>query len=98
MAVQKGGVNGSPVKVGVCMNITLSLDENIVRKARKVAIDRNTTLTGMVRKFLEETARSDEMERKRAVLTLRETFSKYGRDMGQRSWRREALHDRPALS
>jgi hypothetical protein len=76
------------------MNITLSIDEETVRKARKVAIDRNTTLTGMVRDFLREAARCEETERRRAVFVLRKTFSKYGRDMGERTWRREDIHER----
>ena len=31
------------------MNITLSIDEEIVKKVRKIAVDKDTTLTAMVR-------------------------------------------------
>ena len=31
------------------MNITLSVSDEIVRQVRKIAVDRNTTLTAMVR-------------------------------------------------
>jgi hypothetical protein len=34
-------------------NITLSVDEQIVKKVRKIAIDQNTTLTAMVREYLQ---------------------------------------------
>ena len=33
-------------------NITLSVDEEIIKKVRKIAVDKNTTLTEMVREFL----------------------------------------------
>jgi hypothetical protein len=35
------------------MNITLSLDEKTVKEVRKIAIERDTTLTGLVREYLE---------------------------------------------
>lgn len=38
------------------MNITLSVDEEIVKKVRKMAIDRDTTLTAMVRDYLTSVA------------------------------------------
>ena len=34
------------------MNITLNIDEEIVKKVRKIAIDKDTTLTAMVRNYL----------------------------------------------
>ena len=41
------------------MNITLSIDEDIMKKVRKIAIDKNTTLTAMVRDYLATVAKSD---------------------------------------
>jgi hypothetical protein len=38
------------------MNITLSLDEDLVKMVRKIAVDRDTTLTGLVREYLEKLA------------------------------------------
>ena len=35
------------------MNITLSVSDEVVRQVRKIAVDRNTTLTAMVREYLE---------------------------------------------
>jgi hypothetical protein len=31
------------------MNVTLSLDDDLVREVRKIAVERDTTLTGLVR-------------------------------------------------
>ena len=48
------------------MNITLSIDEGIVKKVRKIAIDKDTTLTAMVRDYLTAVASSDAAARKAA--------------------------------
>lgn len=39
------------------MNITLSVDDKPVKEVRKIALERDTTLTGLVRAHLEELAR-----------------------------------------
>jgi hypothetical protein len=36
------------------MNITLSLADDLVKRVRKIAVDRDTTLTGLVRDYLTE--------------------------------------------
>jgi hypothetical protein len=41
------------------MNVTLSLDDDLVKKARKIAIDSDTTLTDMIREYLERVAAED---------------------------------------
>jgi hypothetical protein len=33
------------------MNITLSLDDKLVKDVRKIAVERDTTLTGLVRDY-----------------------------------------------
>ncbi len=75
-------------------NITLSVDDETIRKVRKVAIDQNTTLTAMIRGFLRSVAGRDAPERERAVRSLEASFAKYSRDMGPRNWTREELHER----
>jgi hypothetical protein len=75
-------------------NITLSVDEETIKKVRKIAVDQNTTLTAMIRDFLVSVARRTAPERERAVRSLEASFAKFSRDMGPRSWRREDLHER----
>ena len=41
------------------MNITLSLDDELVKKVRKIAVEHDTTLTGIVRDYLEKLAVED---------------------------------------
>jgi len=41
------------------VNITLSLDDQLVKRVCKIAVERDTTLTGMVRDYLEKLADED---------------------------------------
>lgn len=75
------------------MNITLSIDEEIVKKVRKIAIDKDTTLTAMVRDYLATVAKSDVATRKTHADKLMETFEKLSRDMGPRTWTRADLYE-----
>ena len=77
------------------MNITLSIDDDIVKKVRKIAVDKNTTLTAMVREYLTSVANSDAAARKEAADKLRENINQLKRPMGPRNWTREDLYDRP---
>jgi hypothetical protein len=78
------------------MNITLSVDEALIKEVRKIAIERDTTLTGLVRTYLEnlaaEHARSGHKRRERDE--LERSFSRFQFHVGERTWKREDLHDR----
>jgi Family of unknown function (DUF6364) len=78
------------------MNITLSLDDKLVKDLRKIAIDRDTTLTGLVRDYLEklaaENAASGRKRRDREA--LERTFKKVQLNIGKRTWSREDLYAR----
>lgn len=76
------------------MNITLNIDEDIVKKVRKIAIDKDTTLTAMVRSYLAWVASGDTAERERRIRLLEDSFERLSRDMGPRNWKREDLYDR----
>ena len=77
------------------MNITLSVDDEVVKKVRKVAIDKDTTLTAMVRAYLTSVAESDDTAKREHIAKFRETSERLSRDMGPRTWTREDLYDRP---
>jgi Family of unknown function (DUF6364) len=78
------------------MNITLSLDEKLVKEIRKIAVDRDTTLTGLVRAYLEKlVTESVATGRKRRELeALERTFQEIHIKMGERTWTRADLHER----
>ena len=75
-------------------NITLSVDEETIKKVRKIAIDKDTTLTAMVREYLESVADSDVATKNQAVIRLQQSFQKLSRNMGPRSWTRDDLYER----
>ena len=79
----------------ITLSIDLSIDDEVVKKVRKIAIDKNTTLTALVRDYLTSVAGSDAAARKADADKLMETLEKVSRDMGPRTWTREDLYDRP---
>ena len=74
-------------------NITLSVDEETIKKVRKIAVERDTTLTAMVREFLRSVADRNEVDRRRREGRLRQSFSLLSRDMGERRWTRDGLYE-----
>jgi len=78
------------------MNVTLSLADDLVKKVRKIAIDRDTTLTGMIREYLERIAAEDSAtgRKRREREVLEQSFKRFEFKVGKRTWRREDLHDR----
>jgi hypothetical protein len=78
------------------MNITLSLDEKLVKEVRKIAVDRDTTLTGLVREYLVKLAMENTAtgRKRREIEALERSFEKYGVDMGERTWTRADLYER----
>ena len=75
-------------------NITLKVDDDIIQKVRKIAIDKNTTLTQMVRDYLELVAERDSNQKARTLQDLEGSFCELSRDMGKKNWKREDLYER----
>lgn len=76
------------------MNITLSIDEKTVKRARKIAAEKNTTLTAMVRDYLILVANVDAAKRTEHIAKLKKSFQQISRNMGPRAWTREDIHVR----
>jgi Family of unknown function (DUF6364) len=78
------------------MNITLSLDEKLVKEVRKIAIERDTTLTGLVRDYLEELAAESAVSglHRRQVEALERSFQELQLKGPKRTWKREDLYER----
>jgi hypothetical protein len=78
------------------MNITLSLDDDLVKKVRKIAVERDTTLTGIVRDYLKglaaENASSGRSRREREA--LERSFDRFGFRVGKRTWKRADIYAR----
>jgi hypothetical protein len=78
------------------MNITLSLDDDLVKEVRKIAVERDTTLTGLIREYLLRLAAEDAQSgrRRRERQALRRSFDQFRFKIGRRTWTRADLHDR----
>lgn len=78
------------------MNVTLTLDDQLVRRVRRLAAERDATLTGLVRRYLEqlieEDSKSERVTRERAALDA--TFEEIQLPIGKRTWSRAELHER----
>jgi len=78
------------------MNITLSLDDKLVKDLRKIAVDRDTTLTGLVRDYLEKLAAENiaSGRKRREREALERSFKQFQFKVGKRTWKREDLYVR----
>lgn len=78
------------------MNVTLSLNEDLVKKVRKIAVDRDTTFTGLVRDYLENlaTASDASSRHRREQEALDRGFEIVQVKVGKRTWSRADLYGR----
>lgn len=78
------------------MNVTLSLEDELVKEVRKIAVERDTTLTGLIRDYLEklaaENAASGRKRREREA--LERSFERFQFKVGKRTWKRADLYAR----
>ena len=76
-------------------NITLSLSKDILTKIKHMAIDKNTSISGLLTQTLEEIAQKEDdfnSSKSRQLLLMENGFN-----MGtgiQETWKREELHER----
>jgi len=78
------------------MRITLRLDGQLVKEIRKIAVDRETTLTSMIREYLQRVADESAPHGRRRCEreALERSFEKYRFKIGNRTWERADLHGR----
>jgi hypothetical protein len=78
------------------MNVTLTIDDELVKEVRKIAVEQDTTLTGLIRAHLEELAaeHAKSGRKRRDRETLERSFSQVQYRLGNKTWRREDLYER----
>jgi hypothetical protein len=77
----------------IIQNVTLVVDEDLLLAARKVALDRRTSVNQLVREYL--AALVEEPSRRRlARARLKRAFETGLVDVGDRTWSRNDLYDR----
>jgi hypothetical protein len=78
------------------MKITLSLDDELMKKVRKIAVGRDTTVTGMIREYMEKLAAEDAASgrKRREREALERSFGRFQFKVGKRTWKRADLYAR----
>jgi hypothetical protein len=75
-------------------NITLAIDAETVKKVRKLALERDTTLSAMVRDYLRSVAAEQSARHMQEVAALRDRITRHRVCSGGVRWTRDELHDR----
>ena len=75
-------------------NLTLSIDELTLKKARKRAIDKDASLSSLVRQYLRRLAAEEDLNRAAIAAELMQAFDTADVIVGPRRWTREELHER----
>lgn len=76
------------------MRISVSLNRKLVERARRAAAERETTVAGLVRDYLEGLAAETEWSTHEDLERLERSFEKFQFSMGKRTWKREDLYER----
>lgn len=75
-------------------NLTLTIDDRLLLRARQRALEQGTSVNALVREYLESFIGDDEaIEAGRALVALAETASGSS-GPGGREWTRDAIHER----
>lgn len=71
-------------------NITISMDEDLLKSGRRYAEKRNTSVNALIRKLLEQTVNPQSEEWLDECFNL---MDRAGADSGGKTWKREDLYD-----
>jgi predicted transcriptional regulator len=74
-------------------NITLKIDDEILKKARRLAVRRKTSINAIVRKGIEDFVSGD-LSREAAATGLEAFFRQSKARVGAKTWTRDELHER----
>jgi hypothetical protein len=74
-------------------NITLSVDDEVLTRVRRYAVEHDITVNGLVREFLTALATREDRARK-ARRRIRQLSDRSTARIGARSWTRADLHER----
>ena len=75
-------------------NITMAVDEDLLKKARKIAVDKNTTVTGLIRTYFTHLVEQEEKSKEVIISELEELFNYSKAIIGDKTWTRVDLYER----
>lgn len=73
-------------------NLTLAIDDALLKRAREAALRDNTSVNALVRDFLGQYV--DARSRRLAALASFEAVAASSQSVSDEPWQRESLHDR----
>jgi len=76
------------------MNVTLSINDEVVAEARRIASTRGTSLNQLIRDYLQQLTRADDLDEVVAGLKRRWSEENY---CSAGAWTREELHERSGV-
>ena len=74
-------------------NLTLAVEPDVLLAARKLALERGTTVNKLVREFLGELVRKDS-KRAAALARIKRRMKKGLYEVGEIDWKREDIYER----
>ncbi len=74
-------------------NLTLAIDEDLLMTARKLALDRNTSVNQLIREYLQSLVEEDR-KRRDALDRLKSCMARGILEAGDKHWTRDELHER----
>jgi predicted transcriptional regulator len=74
-------------------NLTLKIDDQLLNRARRLALRRNTSINAIVREKLEEFVATD-LSREAALKGIDAFFARSQAQVGVKTWGRDELHER----
>ena len=75
-------------------NITMTIDDQLLKKARKLALEKNTSLTSLIRRFLKTLVMKEERNKEDSLARLQKIWGSGQCVVGPVHWTRDDLHDR----
>ena len=75
-------------------NLTLAIDAQLLKDARTVAFERETTLTEMIREYLRGLSKGLAIKRRIEARQLMKSIERNSRHFGGITWTREDLYER----
>ena len=75
-------------------NVTIAIDDDVLKRAKKIAIDRDTSFNGLVREYVESLVAREERRRELQIEELDRLFEESSAIVGPVSWTRDNLHER----
>ena len=75
-------------------NVTISIDDDVLKRAKKIAVDRDTSFNGLVREYIESVVAREQRRRELQIEELDRLFEESSAIVGRVTWTREELHER----